>query len=158
MRCLYFSRWAWYKTEREGSTHLSFLQAYHASRFENAEIRAFEGLPSYDDNMGNGGPGSRLCGARTKPNRQRGGSFLCNKKPMLIALPPGVQHGFSEIGLGISHPIHLPFLHFNPHSSSQFRFFWPSEAPGCVFLRQAINSSPKKINALKRKLGAFLAK
>ena len=154
------------------------------------------------------GPGSRLYGARTKPNRQRGGSFLRNKKPMLIALPPGVQHGFSARGLGVafglagpvlrsltadgglcwrlpshfiphppifpryqsqtffpttltpvflptqfysprgsSHPFHLPFLHFNSHSSSQFRFFWPSEAPGCVFLSQTINSSPKKINA-----------
>ena len=132
--------------------------------------------------------------------------FLCNKKiPLLIALPPGVHHGFSARGLwvdlrfswpgssvaycggrimlaftipsyspssnlphisahsvlltqGVSHPVHLPSLHFNHRSSSQFRFFWPSFAPGCVFLSQTINSSPKKINALERELGAFLAK
>ena len=59
---------------------------------------------------------------------------------------------------GISQPVHLLFLHFSSHPCSQFRFFWPSEAPGCVFLSQTINSSPKKINALKRKLGAFLTK
>ena len=58
----------------------------------------------------------------------------------------------------LSDPVHLPHLHFNSHSCPRFRFFWPSEAPGCVFPRQTINSSPKKINALKRKLGAFLAK
>lgn len=55
-------------------------------------------------------------------------------------------------------PVHLLPPHFNSHSPSQFRFFWPSEVPGCVFLCQTINSSPKKINALKRKLGAFLTK
>lgn len=96
-----------------------------------------------------------------EPNRIVSGEvlFLSNKKiPLLIALPPVVQHGFSAMGLCASHLVHLPFPHFNLHSSSQFRFFWPSEAPGRVFLSQAINSSPKKINALKRKLGAFLTK
>ena len=59
---------------------------------------------------------------------------------------------------GVSQPVHLLLPHLNSPPSSQFRFFWPSEAQGCVFLRQTINSSPKKINALERKLGAFLTK
>lgn len=35
--------------------------------------------------MRKGSPGSRLCGARTEPNRQRGGSFFVQRKKRLVA-------------------------------------------------------------------------